>query len=223
MHKSLVSFRALLPEISSPFHTDFHYLSLTFVLWISWTSCHSCGSSCWFAPIPKTSFWCYHQWVLSRPTPPNTNQADSWHILFLVLVANSLQTHPHFSFAYGLWMLFPGFKSASSFSLLPIVFPAQFAPHFRPEIDSRSSLGAVGNPRRLIKIGLRVKVCPPRYSTPRYSDYIDLNVFKPIHFGAEALHLFHIWHVAGPLRIVYNVQYSMFYAVKKNFVAKSGS
>ena len=78
-------------------------------------------------------------------------------------------------------------KSASSFSLLPSVFPAQFV----PEIDSRSSLGAVGNPRRFIKIGLRVKVCPPRYSTPRYSDYMNLNVFKPIRFGAEALHLFH--------------------------------
>ena len=207
MHKSLVSFRALLPEISSPFHTDFHYLSLTFVLWISWTSCHSCGSSCWFAPIPKTSFWfwCYHQWVVSRPTPPNTNQADSWHILFLVLVANSLQRIRIFPSHMDFECFSHDSKSASSFSLLPSVFPAQFAPHFRPEIDSRSSLGAVGNPRRFIKIGLRVKVCPPRYSTPRYSDYMNLNVFKPIRFGAEALHLFHNWHVAGPLRMVYNI------------------
>lgn len=111
------------------------------------------------------------QWVVSRPTPPNANQADSWHILFLVVVANSLQRIRIFPWHMDFECFSHDSTSASSFSLLPIVLPAQFAPHFRPEIDSRSSLGAVGNLRRLIKIG-RWKVCPPRYSTPGYSDYI---------------------------------------------------
>ncbi len=39
---------------------------------------------------------------------------------------------------------------------------------------------------------------------------LNLNVFKRIHFGAEALHLFHNWHVAGPFRMVYKcIQYNI--------------